>query len=186
MRDDRSEYCKDCRQIPRAFTRGCAAFRYREMASPVYRMKYSGRAEYADWFGMLCARRIREAFPQPAQIQALVPVPVSPGRLEKRGYNQALLIARSTGEKLGIPVLDNVLLRTKNTEKMRAIGARARRANLKSSFIVYGNDVKSKKIMLVDDVYTTGATMDACAQALLDAGAKAVYFAVLAAGEDLS
>ncbi|MDO5131468.1 MAG: ComF family protein [Eubacteriales bacterium] len=113
----------------------------------------------------------------------LVPVPLSRERLEKRGYNQARLLAEEISRRTGIPVRADVLRRVENTLPMKNMSFSERQNNLKKAFQVSGNDVELNSIMLIDDIYTTGATMDACAHALFRQGAGAVCFLVLAAGE---
>jgi ComF family protein len=114
----------------------------------------------------------------------LIPVPCSAQRLRKRGYNQAALLARKLAQSTQIPVREDLLERTKDTNAMRSMSALERQNNLKKAFHVYGNGVRLKSIMLIDDIYTTGATIDACSGALLGAGAKEVNFLTLAIGEN--
>ena len=122
----------------------------------------------------------------PKAIDLLVPVPSSGDRMRKRGYNQAALLGRVISGKTGIPLREDLLLRTGSTGAMRNLSASERRRNLKSAFIVPDIDVKSVVIMLVDDIFTTGATADACAQTLLRAGAAEVLVLTAAAGDDRS
>ena len=112
----------------------------------------------------------------------LVPVPISAGRLQKRGYNQALLLARQMSEITGIPVREDVLRRVTDTLPMKNMSPQERQNNLKKAFQAYGNDVELNSIMLIDDIYTTGATIDACAHALYRQGARRVFFMALAIG----
>lgn len=117
-------------------------------------------------------------------IDCFVPVPLSDRRLERRGYNQAAVLARALGAQTGIPVREDVLRRVEDTRPMKEMGPRERQNNLKKAFHAYGNDVELSTIVLIDDIYTTGATMDACAQALYRRGARRVCFMALAIGED--
>lgn len=183
LSDPTAEYCGDCAGGGHEYLRGCAVYRYREVSGAIYRFKYEGRAEYADFFGMRMAQRLGEEF-DPAKIDAMIPVPLSEERCQSRGYNQAGLLARRIGQETGIPVREDILLRGRGTQVLRSMSADARRANLKNAFIVSADDVKSKVYVLVDDIYTTGATMDACAGALRLAGAAGVFFITLAIGED--
>ena len=180
------EYCTGCLTRRHLFTKGCGAFTYRSLSRSLYRFKYRGRREYAAWYGREMARALgdrvrRGPFPRPDMI---VPVPLSRERMRKRGYNQAALLARETAAYLGIPCREDLLFRIRNTPALRTRDYRGRQENLKRAFLVYGNDVKLKSIMLIDDIYTTGATMDACARALLEAGAENVTFLTLAIGEE--
>lgn len=184
MGDPAKEYCADCRRTVHRFHRGAAVFTYRSIQAGIYRFKYSGRREYADYFGDRMAEMICRKF-DPSEIDLLIPVPLAVRRKRQRGYNQAELLADRVSRKLKIPVEKEVLFRVKETVPMKNMDMAARRVNLKNAFHVYGNKVKLKSIMLVDDIYTTGATVDACAEVLLKAGASKVCFAMLAIGEDL-
>ena len=109
----------------------------------------------------------------PADI--LVPVPLHPKRLRERGYNQALLLANEAGKHSNIPVLENVIRRRKNTaSQAKTNSASERRINVKDAF-VYTHKLEGKNILLIDDVCTTGATLNACALSLQEAGAKSVW-----------
>ena len=179
---DHERICSECRQNHRICRKGCAVYLYRDISGPVYRMKYQGRAEYADYFGLQMGARIRQSM-DPGQIDMLIPVPDSDKKRRERGYNQALLLAKGVCRQTGIPLREDLLIRTQDTLRMRNLSASARYKNLKNAFIVQGNDVEFMRIMLIDDICTTGATLDACAQALYDAGAREVTGAVLAIGE---
>ena len=179
------ELCHDCEKQARAFRKGCTVYRYHDVSGMLYRLKYEGRAEYADYIGGKMAERLQSEF-DPKAIDLLVPVPSSGDRMRKRGYNQAALLGRVISGKTGIPLREDLLLRTGSTGAMRNLSASERRRNLKSAFIVPDIDVESVVIMLVDDIFTTGATADACAQMLLRAGAAEVLVLTAAAGDDRS
>ena len=180
------EYCRGCRERRHYFARGCSAFSYAGIRTSLYRFKYMGRQEYAAWYGQemtkALAQRVRKGgFPRP---DLIVPVPLSDKRMRKRGYNQAALLAREVSKRCHVPCLEGALLRVRDTKPLKTEGVLERQENLKRSFLVYGNDVKLKSIMLIDDIYTTGATVDACARALLSAGAVSVTFLTLASGDE--
>lgn len=175
------EYCSDCRKRPHVFRQGCAVYPYRDVSGAIYRFKFENRAEYADWFGREMAIRIRDRFGRD-RIDLLIPVPSSAERVRERGYNQAELLCRAVSRESGILLRTDVLERVTNTPYLRGMDAAGRREKLKNAFLVYGNDVESKRIMLIDDIYTTGSTMDACASQLYHAGASDVLFCTLAIG----
>lgn len=182
LTDPAQELCRDCRHVRHSFVRGVAVCSYRNVSSVLYRFKYGERSEYAAFLGgMMASRVMRE--PDFASCSLIVPVPLSRGRMISRGYNQSELLGREISKKTGIPISCDTLIRTKRTLAMKEMDHAQRRENLKKAFIVQENDVKCKIIMLIDDIYTTGATMDACSEALLAAGAAAVYFVVFAIGE---
>ena len=96
--------------------------------------------------------------------------------------SQALLLAKVLGEQLGIPVREDCLVRVKNTLPLKSQNPKERQNNLKKAFIIKENDVKLEIVLIVDDIYTTGSTMDEVAATLMDHGAKQVYFVTLAGG----
>src|SRR5439155_20729340 len=105
----------------------------------------------------------------------LVPVPLHPARLRARGFNQALLLARALGRRLDLPVAPRVLVRRRATRAQPGLDAVERRRNLREAFRVRApGTVAGRRVELVDDVLSTGAPADACARALLAAGAVRV------------
>jgi ComF family protein len=105
----------------------------------------------------------------------MVPVPLHIRRLRERGYNQALLLVRELSKRMGIPYEERTLAKINDTPVQIALKKRERRKNLKGAFQIKGKEtIKGKSIVLVDDVYTTGATVNECSRTLLAAGAKQV------------
>ena len=116
----------------------------------------------------------------------IVPVPMYAKKQRARGYNQAEIIACELGKIIHIPVNTRFLKRNKNTVPMKEVSGRDRSKNLENAFIADKNVVKYKKILLVDDIYTTGATLDACAAVLKKYGVEKVYGACLCIGRGMS
>ena len=120
------------------------------------------------------------------KVDALVPVPLHPARKRKRGYNQAELLALEIGKQLGLRVENNWLIRTKNTVPQKLLNGQERQNNLKKAFNIGRNDVKLyDRIILVDDIYTTGTTLDEIAALLKSHGVSEVYCVTLACGAGL-
>ena len=140
----------------------------------LHALKYDGERRLAPMLGAAVARRWARAG---AAGDALVPVPASPDRVRERGYDQAALIATEAGRRLALPVL-HVLDRSRTTTAQFDLDRAARATNLVDAFRVASGDgrlaIASRWLVLVDDVVTTGATLAACAAALMDAGALAV------------
>lgn len=178
---DEAELCGDCRKKTHIFSRGRALYEYESVAFSIYRMKYGGRQEYAEYFGEELAYYLG-SFIRDANPDALVPIPLHRKRERKRGYNQAALLARAMGRCLGVPVLDNYLVRVKNTTPLKWLNPKERENNLKKAFNIVQNDVKLKRVVLVDDIYTTGSTMDEAAGTLAAHGVEEIYFVALACG----
>lgn len=114
------------------------------------------------------------------QFDLIVPVPLSSQRLAERGYNQASLLARPIAFALHKPFLPQALLRIRNTASQVGLSSAERKINVHGAFTAKPSRVSHRSILLVDDVTTTGATLAACTQALLDAGAHRVYALTLA------
>lgn len=181
--DEESEYCYDCTVRKHYYGKGLALFEYNSVSASIGRFKYGDRQEYAQFYGQCLAarlgRRILEWKPD-----ALVPVPIHKKRMKKRGYNQAELIARVLGRQLDIPVR-NIVERCKNTVPQKKLDDAGRQNNLKKAFKICRNDVKLNTIVIIDDIYTTGSTIDAVAIELLKAGCGRIYYIALAIGEGL-
>jgi len=112
----------------------------------------------------------------------IVPVPLHPGKLKARGFNQASILAHSLSKSLGLPVDEVSLLRVAGSEKYRAgLDAKGRQETVAGAFVVrHPRLVANEEILLVDDVFTTGATVSACSEALMQAGAKSVFVLTMA------
>ena len=147
----------------------------------MYRFKYGNRREYAAFYGEMLVR-LRGHIILSWKPDVIIPVPLHPARYRKRGYNQAELIARQIGKSLGIHVDEKTLVRSVNTAPQKELNDKERTKNTKNAFQVTHNIVKYKRVLLVDDIYTTGATLDACSDALTNAGAAQVYFAAVCIG----
>lgn len=180
---EEEEYCRDCAGKRHAYIQGAAVFEYTSVAASIYRFKYGGRQEYARFFGRCMAAEL-EGRMRRWQVQALVPVPVHPSRKRKRGYNQAELLAGVISSRTGIPVRKDIIVRQKKTAPQKELNEKQRQNNLKKAFKIGQNDVKLNITIIVDDIYTTGSTIDAMAKVLLEAGISQVYFMTLAIGKD--
>ncbi len=178
---EEQEYCRDCKGHKHLYIRGKALYEYESIAGTLYRFKYGGRQEYAAFLGGEMADKM-EHFIRLAAPDGLIPVPISRKRLNRRGYNQAGLLAKVIGKKLEIPVYDRLVVRIRDTAPQKELNAHERQNNLKKAFIIAQNDVKLDTIIVIDDIYTTGSTIDALAEVLLQTGVKKVYFIALAVG----
>lgn len=134
------------------------------------RLKFAGDLAAATLVSQLMATRLRDA-PRP---QALLPVPLHRARLRRRGFDQALEIAKPLGRALGLPVLDGALVRQRATAEQSTLSAIARKRNVRGAFVARAKLPLPAHVALVDDVMTTGATLRAAAVALRQAGVQRV------------
>lgn len=180
-----AEYCEDCRRHSHSYTQGRAVFVYRgAMIGTMHRFKYSNRRDYAPVLAREAYRAhadwIRRIAPQ-----AVIPVPLHRARRRSRGYNQAELLARELSRLSGIPVDTHLLMRVHNTDRQRTLNPQERKNNLKNAFQTTEKIVQLNKVLLIDDIYTTGSTADAAAEALHRAGIRNVYLlCICIGGED--
>lgn len=178
------EYCDDCQKKKHEYIQGTALYDYGSMADSVFRFKYSGRMEYAKFYGM---DLYREKFRWLSAIcpNALVPVPIHSSRKRKRGYNQAELIAEELAKCSGIPLNTQLIQRQGKTKPLKSLSYAERQNNLKKAFKICKNDVKLNTIVIIDDIYTTGSTIDAMTKVLHEAGIAKIYFMALTIGRGI-
>lgn len=151
-----------------------AAFEHEgSLRRALQRLKYGGSGQIAIPLGRAAAPAL-EALTAVTGPLPLVPVPVHVARERQRGYNQAALLARALGAAAGLPVLD-VLERRRSTVRQHGLGKAARLHNLRGAFALRGGVQGPTQAILVDDILTTSATLEACAQVLRAAGAASVY-----------
>lgn len=179
---EEAEYCLDCGRKKHIFAQGKAVFVYQgALQSSLYRFKYANRREYAEFYAFEAAFQYEKWIKQ-KNIQAIIPIPLHKKRQRKRGYNQAELFAKALGAKLGIPVCADLLIRAKSTVPQKELNEVERKNNLKNAFKITKNIVQLSYILLVDDIYTTGSTMDAAASVLKEAGCEHIYFICVSIG----
>jgi len=144
----------------------------------VHRLKYANLRAIAAPLAELMMRYLEN---ETMRADLLVPVPLHPKRLRERGYNQSALLAGNLGRLVGVPVDETALAREKYILPQARTGSvEERRANVAGAFMCRGNQVNGKKVMVIDDVSTSGATLNACASALKAAGAPEVWGLTLA------
>lgn len=165
--------CADCREYQPAFDQARAWGRYDAALRPaVVALKY--RPDPG--LGWLLAQKLAA---HPAlldwQVAGIIPVPLAVERQRERGHNQADLLAQPLAMLLGLPTKTNALRRWRDTPKQVGLSPYERRQNMLDAFVAEPDLVKGRSWLLVDDVMTTGATLDAAAAALKDAGAAHVY-----------
>jgi len=175
--------CSFCRRDGPGFDLARSAFRFRGAAMPlVHGLKYSVMPHLARDIGMMVARCVETHFPL-RDVDAVGCVPLYPRRERGRTYNQSGLIAAHVAAEIRRPLLRAGLRRIRDTATQTRLTARERRRNVRNAFAATDCDwLRGRRVLLVDDVMTTGATVSECGRALKDSGVAAVYVATFARG----
>ena len=171
--------CPSCWQRPTEIDGIRSPFKFDEVIrKAIHELKYRNLKAISPCLAELLADYLK-ANPLPGE--ALVSVPLHPRRLRERGYNQSSLIAAELGNRIGLPVIEDCLIRVKQAQpQVRAADVEERRRNVADAFLCRDGMVKGKHIILIDDVCTSGATLESCAAALKNKGAKSVWGLTLA------
>lgn len=168
--------CDRCADGKRSFEEGRSVFLYEGPAKKALMdIKYHAQSEYCEYFGYAANEYLGEWI-RVQNIGVLIPVPVHPKRRKERGYNQAEELAGHLSSFCGIPMRTDVLIRVKNTRALKELSPDERRMSLLDAFGIQNPLPQGACALIVDDIYTTGATMDMCAWKLkLEGGASRVY-----------
>lgn len=177
------ELCHDCTESEHIFTKGMGIFYYDDiMRSSIHKFKYQGRREYGRFYGNAAWKYGQEQLKE-WNPQVLVPVPVHISRKIQRGYNQAEVIAGVLAEQIGLPVATDVVIRKKKTKAQKDLSPEERKRNLESAFAKGKSPLLWKRVLLIDDIYTTGSTADAVSRILRESGAEEIYVLSICIGK---
>lgn len=167
--------CYACTIKKHKYVRNFSVFKYDDISNSIITGKYNYRPYNFVEYGKIMADYFSKNID--INIDYIIPIPIHKKRYRLRGFNQAEILARQISNCLNIPLLTNVLLRTKNTKSQSSLkNALLRKKNLIGAFYVTNNsEIFIKNILLIDDIYTTGSTINACCEVLLDSGVKNVY-----------
>lgn len=151
-----------------------------EIRDKIHLYKFKGKKFYYKFFSELLYDKLIGL-----DFDIIVPVPLSKERLKERGYNQSLLIAKELSKKLKIEYNGQVIVKKINSEKQSMQSFQKRQKNIKNVFDIADNNIRGRKVALIDDVFATGATANECSRLLIEAGAKNVIVAVISISHTL-
>lgn len=181
---EEEKICQDCRNSDALYciARGVAPYEG-PVRDALHDFKFCGRRDLAYSFAELMASLAVSLFPV-SSFAAVIPVPLHEVRYRERGFNQASLLAGVVSRILKIPMAEEGLVRIRETPSQTSLTGEQRQANLKGAFEVGTQSMmfKGKTVLLVDDVYTTGATVQECSRVLMDFGVREIYVVTLASG----
>lgn len=173
--------CGGCIEERPLFSRARSAFCYDDHSSKlVTALKFSDQLHLASIYGKWLAKAGKEIIPVS---DIIIPVPLHWRRFVMRRYNQSALLARSLGKVTGLPVIEDAILRHRHTLPQTGLSREKRHKNVQGAFIIHRRHkqkIKGKNILLVDDVFTTGATLNQCGKTLLKNGAATVNVVTVA------
>ena len=185
LRDETLEYCRDCASHSSFITRGYGLWLHREPVSgAVYRFKYRNKRNY----GRIFASELAEHYAgqiRAWEIEEIVPIPLHLSRKRKRGFNQSEVVAKELSVLLGIPCRTDILFRIRKTLPQKHLDRSGRAGNLCGAFGVSRRWQACENVLLIDDIYTTGATVGRAAKMLKKAGAQNVYFLTISIGQGI-
>ena len=193
VESDEQDLCDNCRKKQRYFDQGGAVVMHDEISRKIiYDLKYSNRRDNADMMAWETAKQCIEyiKFWKP---ELLIPVPLHPDRAFQRGFNQAEIFGRKLSkylrnQGLELPLEEHCLVRVKKTSAQKELGAEQREKNLEGAFMVNPDFLQKDgkfpfcRVLLIDDIYTSGATLSECARVLKQTGVEQVYFLTFSIG----
>jgi ComF family protein len=171
--------CPSCRQLQTEIDGVRSPYRFDEVIQKaIYQLKYHNLRAISPCLADLLADYLKSNS-LPGEV--LIPVPLHPRRLRERGYNQSSLLANELGKLTNLPVVDDYLIRVKEARpQARAASVEERRMNVIDAFVCQNDKLSGKQVILIDDVCTSGATLESCAVALKNKGAISVWGLTLA------
>lgn len=179
------EYCHDCSKFEQMYDSGRGIFLYRDpLKQSLMRFKFDGRKEYGDFLGELLCVYGRDFILQ-IQPEVILPVPIHKKKRNVRGYNQAEILAEKISRGFSIPIRTDLVLRKKFTKAQKELNRKERKKNLEQAFVVRREAGQYKRVLIVDDIYTTGSTVNAIAGKLKRQGVEQVCFLALCIGSGL-
>jgi Predicted amidophosphoribosyltransferases len=185
IRYSTQEYCYDCENKEKAFDEGRSLWLHKGVvAQSLYRFKYCKRIGNGKFYAQELVKQYAQQMKR-WEIMEIIPVPVHKKRLAKRGFNQSEVVAKYMSEYLQIPMNATAVERSMHTKPQKQVGGKRRRQNLKGAFRMNKGAKVAKNILLIDDIYTTGSTLEELARTLRRAGARKVCFLTISIGQGM-
>lgn len=188
IEQEEKEFCSDCVKKNYHFSRGFSVWIYdKEIKHSIADFKYHSRKENARFYVEELVRIYGEDIIKLSP-NVIIPIPIHSSKYYDRGYNQADILARGIGKALDISVLSHLLIRNKKTLPQKQLSDKERLCNLRQAFKFNKKEQESfhrkiDRVLLVDDIYTTGSTIEACTNVLMEQGIGEVYFITLCIGK---
>lgn len=184
VRYDEQEYCYECQKQSHFYIQGKSIWLHKNpVNTSIYQFKYHNRRIFGEYYAHEMYRLFKKDITS-WKIDVIIPVPLHKKRRRKRGYNQAEIIAKELGKISEIPVDCRFVYRKKSTKAQKELDAKERRCNLKDAFEVVDMRYKGKNILLIDDIYTTGSTIDTVAETILIKMKCNIWFLTISIGQD--
>ncbi|MCX5726280.1 MAG: ComF family protein [Candidatus Saganbacteria bacterium] len=182
----KGDICNDCFSITRPFTLARSVGLYRgPLKTAIHKFKFKNKRSLAPVLAELTIDHLKTGDIDVGKIDLIHSVPLSSRRMKDRGYNQVDLICEPISSHYKIPLEKGIIIRRKETKPQFDLPREKRFENVKDAFIVNDNrPIIGKSVLLVDDIYTTGATVEECSKALREAGAKDIYVLTLSRAAD--
>lgn len=177
------EFCEDCKRKKFHYEQGKNVWLHKgPVRWSIYQFKYHNRRIFGEFYAeemyRLYGQKLKEW-----KIDVIIPIPLHKKRRRRRGYNQAEIIARNLGKLAQIPVESQALARIRNTTAQKELSDKERKANLQHAFQVTKYWKKVRRVLLIDDIYTTGSTIDEVAKVLRENGAEKIWFFTVSIGQ---
>lgn len=188
IEQEQSEYCNDCERKDYHYEHGYSLWVYDSiMKKSISDFKYRYKKENSKYYIEQIVKNYGNTLKSLAP-DAIIPVPLHKSKYRERGYNQAEILAKGIGKKLDLPVISHLLIRDKKTLAQKRLNDKERLKNLQKAFVYNENALSNnplvlKRLLLIDDIYTTGSTVEACTNVLMKHGIDQVYFITLCIGK---
>ncbi len=185
IENETQEYCRACGRRDSSIDQGRGLWLHSDPVSgAVYRFKYKNKRNWGRIFAAELERQYRGQI-RSWEIDEIIPIPLHASRKRQRGFNQSEVIARELADLTGIPCRTDVLFRIRRTVPQKQLDPNGRAANLQGAFGVSRRWDACENVLLIDDIYTTGATGEKAAKMLKKAGCRNVYFLTISIGQGI-